>query len=67
MSLLENKTFEFEQHLGDNRQSILEGFTDSHWAGGKDKRKSMAAYTTLSTLEVEFMACSEATKPEFYD
>jgi hypothetical protein len=67
MSLPENKTFEFELHLGDNRQSTLEGFTDSHWARSKDKRKSMAGYTTLPTLEVEFIACSEATKPEFYD
>jgi hypothetical protein len=26
-------TIEFELHLGDNRQSTLEGFTDSDWAG----------------------------------
>jgi hypothetical protein len=74
-------TIEFELHLGDNRQSTLEGFTDSDWAGSKDKRKSMGGYhdiffyggpiswqakgqsvVALSTLEAEFIACSEATR-----
>jgi hypothetical protein len=72
-------TIEFELHLRDNRQSTLEGFTDSDWAGSKDKRKSMGGYiffysgpiswqakgqsmVALSTLEAEFIACSEAPR-----
>jgi hypothetical protein len=72
-------TIKFELHLEDNRQSTLEGFTNSDLAGSKEKRKSMGGYiffyggpnswqakgqsvVALSTLEAEFIACSEATR-----
>jgi hypothetical protein len=73
-------TIELELHFGDNQQTILEGFTDSDWAGCKSQRKSTGGYVffshggpiswqakgqsvvALSTLEAEYIACSDATR-----
>jgi hypothetical protein len=73
-------TMELELHFGDNQQTILEGFTDSDWAGCKSQRKSTGGYVffshggpiswqakgqsvvALSTLEAEYIACSDATR-----
>ena len=73
-------TVNHQLHLGYKEQPVLEGFTDSDWAGCKDKRKSTSGYVffsyggpiswqakgqtvvALSTLEAEYIACSNAVR-----